>query len=269
MKKLFYALGFLLMTAACSTTAPVTSTNPGTEPQMEPGPVIPSGTKGTAWGYNTKEMQKKQFQSQEKSNFTPMPTVNQGIGPVNIAASNFYFSGNMQIQNNTPIFYDCAVGANLPIATDKGAYQQVSQAYMKAAATPGAPVHMTFRGYLMDNPGNNSPQSVVITYLSGTSTDTGVCQDGKTLSGSWSASLIGRYQGKADLQLNKDFSFVYKVVSEGNTLEMKGGWMLTSATDVTFFFLEGNNFMGHTASFNPNNMSLFMPTSSGTLIFKK
>ncbi|MEG1617254.1 MAG: hypothetical protein RR202_12465 [Bacteroidales bacterium] len=262
MKKLFYTVALSFLLGACSTSSQMGSSQMGSSQSSNPSTVI---------GVNQKTFQEKERQIAEKSDWTtPLPSnVGMGIGPVNIAASNFYFEGNLQIIDNMPTFYDCAAGVNLPIATDQGIYSEVSKQYGSAVTEPGGVMRGKFRGYLVDNPGAPYPKKLVITYIVGWQKDAAMCDQQKVLTGKWNAQLAAAYNGNIVLTLTNDFSFSATISSAKGNSEVKGSWMLTSDTDIVFFYTTINPYMGHSGSYNPKNMTMFVPTSSGTLILKK
>lgn len=209
-------------------------------------------------------------QIEQKADWTtPIPSINQGLGPVNMAASNFYYSGDFRIVENQPLFYDCLAGVDIPIATEKGAYQQLKNLYDKTTGTTQSVVRATFRGYLIDNPGNpSSPKQLVVAYVNDL-TKNSSCNRQIQLSGKWSAPLIGMEKGRATLELYNNFTFKSIVNSSAGIKEIRGNWNMTSEHTIVLLYETNSINLGHDLSFNPQNMTLFMPTQKGTLILKK
>lgn len=261
MKKLLLLGLSVFLMAACSSTkqsAYRTQWNASQTPQIQPS----APETGAVPGMNP----------YQNTGIGPavIPNQNMGIGPVNIAASNFYFAGNFQLENGVPVFYDCLAGTNLPIATDQGVYADVLKRYREIAPT-GESVYVKMRGFTIPNPDKTSgayPYKLVISYLNGMQTHRS-CNPLQTLVGNWSASLVGAHPGTAYLYIGNDFSFNLEVKTNSQNYKLNGSWNLTGAEELYFFYKEEMKYMGHESTINPNTMTIFLPTPSGTLILKK
>ncbi|MEG1587173.1 MAG: hypothetical protein RR346_09880 [Bacteroidales bacterium] len=251
MKNLIYLSLFIL--AGCGSGVTLTSSYPqpnANQPSPNPVPV------------NTNP-------NQQVPNWTtPEPNNNMGIGPVIVSKSNFYFAGDFQIMNGTPLFYDCMAGANIPIATDKGIYQEVASRYNSLVTNQGDILRAQFRGYFVDEPTSDYPKKLVISYINDLAAGP-ICERQKELPGNWSASLIGSEKGSVTLSMTNTFDFTCEIVTNTGTEKISGSWMMTSGQEIVLFYTTVSRLMGHSIAFNPNNMTLFIPTQSGTLIFKK
>lgn len=248
MKKFaFFASLFLL--AACGSTTTISTTSP-----TSPSPSVSQNT----------------GQPNQPVNFTPpIPkSVMDGIGPVNIAESNFYFAGDFQVADGMPLFYDCMAGANIPIATDKGVYQELLTRYNNMASTSGEVLRARIHGYFVNEPTVDYPKKLVVTYVNSLTKGT-ICDRQKQLPGVWTADLIGTEKGTVVLKLTNTFDFTYDITTASGTNTIRGSWMMTSGGEIGLFYLDITKLLGHSIAFNPNNMTLFMPTQTGTLIFKK
>ena len=125
------------------------------------------------------------------------------------------------------------------------------------------------RAFTIPNPNANLgeyPHQLVISYLNGMQPFR-ACDPAKTLCREWKTSLIGSHKGNVILFMGNDFSFKYIVETEGKTLTLNGSWYMTGVEEISFFFTEEFKYMGHSATINPNTMTLFLPTPTGTLIF--
>ncbi|MEG0993239.1 MAG: hypothetical protein RR212_06475 [Bacteroidales bacterium] len=209
-------------------------------------------------------------QNQQSPNFTPPVPAStfQGIGPVNIAESNFYFAGDFQILDGMPLFYDCMAGANIPIATGKGVYKQLADQYKTKITNAGEILRAKIHGYFIDQPTTDYPKQLVVTYVNDLAKGT-VCTRQKELPGTWNADLVGATKGTVALTLTNTFDFTAKITTATGTTTIKGSWMMTSPEEIGLFYTDMTTFLGHSASFNPNNMTMFVPTQTGTLILKK
>lgn len=249
MKKI--AILSLLVLAACGSSAS-----------------LPTGS--SSMGGSVPPTQQTPQQVIEHSNFTPSipATAYQGPGPVNLAESNFYFEGDFQIMQGAPLFYDCMAGANIPIATDKGIYQQLADQYKTKATTTGEILKVKLHGYFIDQPTVDYPKQLVITYINDLAKGT-ICANQKSLPGTWNADLVGAEKGTVALTLTNTFGFMANITTAQGTTMVKGSWMMTSADEIVLIYTDMTTHLGHSVAFNPNNMTLFVPTQTGTLIFKK
>ena len=247
MKNLVYLTSILLV--ACGSGATMTTSTPS--------PVPPTTTQTP-------------YQIEQKANWTtPAPTnMNQGVGPVNLAESNFYFAGDFQIMESIPLFYDCMAGANIPIATDKGIYDQLATQYKNKITSAGEILKAQLHGYFINEATVDYPKKLVITYINDLSKGT-ICPRQKELPGTWTANLIGAQKGTVTLTLTNTFDFKCKITTDNGTEDVAGSWMMTSAQEIVLLFTTRTKYLGNNVAFNPNNMTLFIPTQTGTLIFKK
>ncbi|MGL4292135.1 MAG: hypothetical protein ACRCSQ_00915 [Bacteroidales bacterium] len=254
MKKLFLFAAVLL--SACGTTT-ISTTGPATPsvPNSSSIPAIPTQPAQPAY---------------QGGGIGPVivKNMNQGLGPVNIAESNFFFAGDFQIIDNQALFYDCMAGANIPLVTDKGVYNQLAEKYRAMAGTSGEVVRARIHGYFVDRPTSDYPRQLVVTYVNELSQGS-ICDRTKQLPGTWVAQLIGMEKGTVTLKLDNKFDFTATIAASSGTQNISGGWRMTSPQEVSLFYTTITPLMGNSVSFNPNNMTLFVPTQRGTLIFKK
>jgi uncharacterized lipoprotein NlpE involved in copper resistance len=61
------------------------------------------------------------------------------------------FTGEMRYMADAALFTDCRTGRTYPIAMEAD-YLNMERAYLKAVVEPGAPLYVTFEGFIMPRP---------------------------------------------------------------------------------------------------------------------
>jgi len=61
------------------------------------------------------------------------------------------FTGEMRYMADAALFTDCRTGRTLPIAMEAD-YLKMERAYLKAVVEPGAPMYVTFEGFIVPRP---------------------------------------------------------------------------------------------------------------------
>lgn len=190
------------------------------------------------------------------------------LGPANMEQSNFYFAGEFQIIDGKPLFYDCMAGANIPIATNQGDYKELLNHYKNAATSLNEILRAQLRGYFVPEATEDYPKKLVVTYVN-SMTKGMPCSRQEQLPGTWTAELTGAQKGTVTLNLTNTFNFSCDITTDSGTNSITGSWMMTSSGEIGLFYSTITKHLGHSVAFNPKNMTLFVPTESGTLTFKK
>ena len=189
---------------------------------------------------------------------TAMPSVKQGIGPVNMALSNFYYSGEVSMKDFNPYFFSCASGQTLPIARE-AAFQSLINRYANLNPTETQPMFATLRGYT--RMGENGPE-LVVTYITSLSIDER-CE--------MSANVTGTYVGfipnaanpmyQIGITLNASGQLI-AVVFVGNTNHVQerivGTWNLISNSTISLSYLTPSTYIAHTVTIGSEPNTLIM-----------
>jgi uncharacterized lipoprotein NlpE involved in copper resistance len=61
------------------------------------------------------------------------------------------FTGEMRYMADAALFTDCRTGRTYPIAMEAD-YLKMERAYLKAVVEPGAPIYVTFEGFIVPRP---------------------------------------------------------------------------------------------------------------------
>jgi hypothetical protein len=219
---------------------------------------------------NAQRAEQLGFTAQE-DNFTPdmlRPSLD-GIGPVSMARSNFYFGGILTIGQSSELrLYDCMAGTTIPIAIGRGLSDELVMQYNALTKEAAQPVYANLQGYLINEPTDAYPKKLYVSYIEGLNTDTSVCASTETLPGRWTTTLANN-QGSIELNITPTFDFTCTINLGKEPTKVAGSWMMTSADQIEFFYLTDSDYLGHNVAFNPQQQTLFVTTAHGVLTFKR
>ena len=155
-----------------------------------------------------------------------------------------YFCGEFVQSADSTIFYDCATGAQYPVAR-QDAYAETVRKYIAQKPAPGQRVFLELIGALnpRPNPDNaSSTDSLVIESLIGIDAE-GSCQS--------SQLIVGLYEAfdpdsvKTVLQLKPDYTYVMTRYTRDTIETAQGTWGLQSASEVNLNRLDTEGFESH------------------------
>lgn len=173
-------------------------------------------------GLSACQQQKGQSSSSQRPESSQPPTsATPGIGPVDVAQSNFYFSGVFDPSKPSE-FFDCATQKSVSLNSSEAASKLLEQAGK-------AQVYAKVRAFLAPD------GKMTISYLNNVATDVSTCAD--------SLLLIGLYNGeiaqsnptiRISLRLESDHTFK-ATATEGNSpvAVVSGIWNQLSPTELS------------------------------------
>ena len=123
-----------------------------------------------------------------------------GLGPVNIAASNFLYKGELKEVNGKLNLLDCFTGRLIPINNKSGIY---SDLFSKFQTSYSQPVYVVIRGFINQN--KKSQTTLTATYLN--NSYEGQCNDSDLITGNWISDSMSTSPEGISLTINDYFSF--------------------------------------------------------------
>ena len=197
---------------------------------------------------------------QQPVNLTPVQRPDlDGIGPVNIAASNFYFDGTLILNNGNLSLNNCQTGTVIPFAKNKGIYNDLFSIYQ---SNYNKNTFVRIRGFI---PAQTQGSDLMIfpTHLVGHVESE--CNSSADITGIWVSDSLGNRADGISIQFNKDFTFVFKTKLPENNKVISGEWLFTSPTSIFLSYLEVTDILNHNATFNIASDKIFIPTDKGKI----
>jgi hypothetical protein len=257
MTKAITIFSTLLLLGACASSRQQ-SASTSTEASRQS--IVPTAQQAEQLGFTAQE-----------DNFTPgipRPSLD-GIGPVSMARSNFFFGGVLSVgQSGEPQLYDCMAGTTIPIATGRGLGDDLVKQYDALTKQANQPVYAKLQGYLINEPTDAYPKKLYVSYIGGLDAGTSACASTEALPGRWTALLADR-QGSIELNITPTFDFTCTINLGKELTTVAGSWMMTSVSQIEFFYLADSDYLGHNVAFNPQQQTLFVTTARGVLTFKR
>ena len=175
-----------------------------------------------------------------------------GVGPVNIAASNFYFKGELKKNGGDLSLYNCYTGQEIPLAKDQGIYNELNN-----LTNP----NIAIRGFIKKV---NNQNILTATYYLGEQ-QTG-CLTSENMVGKWKCTGID----KLTLVINPDYTFALNLDKpHDKSIDIKGEWLLTSPTAIFFSYYIISPYFNHNGIFHQDRGYITVHTVDGDIIFEK
>ena len=185
-----------------------------------------------------------------------------GLGPVNVAASNFFFKGELKEQNGKLSLYDCFTSQIIPINNKSAIYTDL---FSKFQSLYSAPVFVDMRGFLTTN--KKSQTTLTATYLN--NIYEAECNPSQNITGRWISDSMGTSPEGISLTVNSDYTFNLKFTLPNHQSSINGEWQMISNNSIFFSYQELNQYFSHNGTFSEDNNTLVISTDSGAITLKR
>lgn len=185
-----------------------------------------------------------------------------GIGPVNIAASNFFFKGELRQSAGSLSLFDCFTATTIPIDSKNGIYSELFSKYQSMYVSP---VFVELRGFISKNP--SSANQLVASYLINMHESS--CQPNQIITGNWISNSMGTSPDGILVEINPDYTFNLKINLPEKNLNISGIWSMLSNYSIFFSYQQVTQYFSHTGTFSQENDVIIIPTDKGAITLKK
>lgn len=197
----------------------------------------------------------------------------EGIGPVDIDKSNFFYAGDLIINNITSTLDVCATGKKVIVVNYLGAFDQLHKYYIKVYPS-SKKVFAMVRGYMLSKPTDMQvPDSLVVTHLIDMKADI-ICAPNNNLVGTYNGSYTTK-QGKSmnlilTLGNKNQLLFVVKGATSDSMIEQTGGeWQLLDMNKLMISYMSDSEYLSPQASIDYKLQSITWNNNEGDRIILK
>lgn len=215
---------------------------------------------------NQKKSENKEVQPNIAEEKIPhFTSESEGIGPVDLAESNFFYAGELVINNNESSLKVCATGVKLPIVNSKGVFDALHQRYTEVFPASRS-VFVMIRGYQAPHPtDSNLPDSLVVTYLTDMQANV-VCAPNSNILGTYTAQYTDKY---ITLAIYPNYKYSFKTLDGNNRSvinELKGNWELLGMNNLMISYITKEDMLAPNADINYADQTISWVTQNGQKI---
>ena len=198
----------------------------------------------------------------------------EGIGPVDVAKSNFFYAGDLIINNQTSTLEVCATGKKVNLVNYLGAFDQLQKYYIKVYPS-SKKVFAMVRGYILPKPADKQvPDSLVVTHLIDMKADI-ICAPNNNLVGTYNGSYTTKQGKTVDIILTmgneNQFIFVVKGDKSESIISQIGGeWQLLDINKLMISYMSESVYLSPQATIDYKTQSISWSNNQGeSIILKK
>ena len=200
----------------------------------------------------------------------PLP---ESIGPVDVAKSNFFYAGDLIINNQTSTLEVCATGQKVTLVNYLGDFEKLHQYYIKIYPS-SKKVFAMIRGYMLPKPAEKQvPDSLVVTHLIDMKADI-ICAPNNNLVGSYNGSYTTKQGKTVDLILSmgnqNQFIFVVKGAKAESIISQIGGkWQLLDINKLMISYMSESIYLSPQATVDYKTQTISWSNNHGDRIILK
>ena len=198
----------------------------------------------------------------------------ESIGPVDVAKSNFFYAGDLMINNQTATLEVCATGQKVTLVNYLGAFDQLHKYYIKVYPS-SKKVFAMVRGYMLPKAADKHvPDSLVVTHLIDMKADI-ICAPNNNLVGTYNGSYTTKQGKTVDLILTmgneNQFLFVVKgAKSDGLISQIGGEWQLLDINKLMISYMSESVYLAPQATIDYKMQTISWSNNHGdSIILKK